>query len=310
MYELSPINQNPANTGLFTGDYRFNLNYRTQWSAVTTPFKTVNFAADASKIPHSPSISGGVQFVQDITGDSRFKTTAFLLSGGYNYYLKSDSSLKFIGAIQAGIVNKNLTYDPLHFDTQYNGNYFDASLPTQETFSRTSRTYPSFSGGIAFLKTIEKHKTITGGIALFNLNSPKQSFFNESDIKLDKRFVLHSNGEWKIHNNIAVLPSFQWMHQGTYNEITIGGAAKYIFTDFIGLYRTLWTGIYYRNKDAVYLSIGVDYDDWKAGISYDINTSTLVPASNSRGAFEIAAIYIINKTPYKRVVHKICPDYL
>lgn len=310
IYDLSPVNQNPGNTGMFKGDYRFNLNYRTQWSSVTVPFKTINFAADAFQIPKLKKFSAGIQFLQDQTGDSQFKTTALLLSGAYKHYLTKDSLTYLSGGIQAGIVNKNLNYDPLHFDVQYNGNYYDPSLPTQESFSTNSRTYPTFSSGVSLYKQIEKRKVIRGGIALFNINTPKQSYFNNSDIKLDRRVVIHANGEWKVHEKINIVPSVQFMHQGKYNEINIGGAAKYIITDFIGLYRTVWAGMYYRNKDAAYIVAGMDYDQWKAAISYDINTSTLVPASNHRGAFEFAVIYIINNTPFKRIVHKICPDYI
>lgn len=310
IYDLSPINQNPGNTGLFNGDYRFNFNYRTQWSAVTVPFKTINFAADATQLPKYKKFSGGIQFMQDITGDSQFKTTALLLSGAYKHYLKEDSLTYLSGGLQAGIVNKNLNYDPLYFDVQYNGNYYDPNLPTQENFNTNTRTYPTFSTGLSFFKQIAKRKVLRGGLALFNINKPKQSYFNDSDIKLDRRIVFHANGEWKVHEKINVVPSFQWMHQGKFNEVTIGGAAKYIITDFIGLYRTAWAGVYYRNKDAAYFTIGMDYDQWKVAISYDVNTSTLIPASNHRGAFEIAVIYIINSKPYKRIIHKICPDYI
>src|SRR5580704_17893637 len=34
------ILQNPALTGIFSGDYKFGLDYRNQWSAVAVPFTT------------------------------------------------------------------------------------------------------------------------------------------------------------------------------------------------------------------------------------------------------------------------------
>ena len=38
--DLSPLNLNPALTGMFNSDYRIHANERTQWRSVTTPYKT------------------------------------------------------------------------------------------------------------------------------------------------------------------------------------------------------------------------------------------------------------------------------
>ena len=100
------------------------------------------------------------------------------------------------------------------------------------------------------------------------------------------------------------------MKQGKHQELIISMQTKYILSDFRDIYRTIWGGISYRNKDAAYISAGMDYNKWKLGISYDINISKLVPASIYRGGFEIAIIYIIDKTPIEKEIHRICPDYI
>jgi type IX secretion system PorP/SprF family membrane protein len=163
---------------------------------------------------------------------------------------------------------------------------------------------------VGYLWEIEKRKTIRGGLALFNLTKPKQSFFNDDGIKLDMRLAVHANAEWKVHEKINVLPSMLFMSQGKYKELDFGVSAKYILTDFMSMYRTIWFGFFYRNQDAGFLTAGMDYDQWKVGVSYDINISTLVPASNNRGGLEVSVIYIIDNTPPKRVMHRICPDYI
>jgi hypothetical protein len=65
-----------------------------------------------------------------------------------------------------------------------------------------------------------------------------------------------------------------------------------------------------RNKDACFLTVGYDYQDFFMGLSYDINFSKLVPASNARGGFEIAVRYIINRFKPKRIEHRVCPDFI
>lgn len=309
-FDLSPINLNPALTGQFVGDYRFVGNYRTQWSSVTVPYNTFSFGADARNFLPQKNYAGGIQINQDVAGDSRFRTFQANVSGSYLMPISDDSTQNLSFGLQTGFTNKNIDYDPLYFDVQYDGYAFDPTLSTQESFNNSSKTYVNLNTGIAYFNQIEKRKSIRAGIALFNITKPDQSFYNEAAIKLDRRLVIHANAEWKVSDKINVLPSLLYMRQGKYSEFNFGGSAKYILTDFIGLYRTVWLGMYYRNQDAGFITAGMDYDNWKVGVSYDINTSSLVPASRRRGGLELAVIYIINKTPFKRVQHRVCPDYI
>jgi len=310
-YDMSPLNLNPALTGEFDGDYRFIGNHRKQWSSVTIPFTTFSFGADANKLPFGPdNIAAGIQINQDRAGDSQFNTFMVNLSGAYKMTLGTDSIQSLSFGLRTGITNRNLNYDPLQFGVQYNGFSYDGSLGNQEAFTTASRTYLDVHLGASYSYYIDKRKNITAGLALFNITRPKQSFYSDDDIRLDARTVFHAAAEWKVSDKIDVMPSMLFMHQGTYNVFNIGGAAKYVLVDFMGTYRTVWAGLYYRNKDATYLSAGMDYDNWQFGLSYDINVSTLVPASNLRGGFEISAIYIIKSDIPKRVLHRICPDYI
>lgn len=100
------------------------------------------------------------------------------------------------------------------------------------------------------------------------------------------------------------------MSQGTFKELIFGAAAKYILLDERGVYRALYFGGWYRNKDAGFVSVGMDYDSWNVGVSYDINISNLTPASNMKGGLEISVIYILRQFKPDRIKHRICPDYI
>ena len=45
-WQMSPLNLNPAQTGLFEGDGRLIFNYRTQWRSVQVPYNTFSFGGD------------------------------------------------------------------------------------------------------------------------------------------------------------------------------------------------------------------------------------------------------------------------
>src|ERR1051325_12052501 len=75
-FNSSPLNINPALTGLFNSDYRIIGNYRSQWSSVTVPFLTYSASADMNiRVNRQRDVIGiGVLFNGDKAGDSEYGT--------------------------------------------------------------------------------------------------------------------------------------------------------------------------------------------------------------------------------------------
>ena len=308
-YDLSPLNLNPANTGMFDGTYRLNSSYRTQWRSVTVPYTTFTLAADALHPFQKKDFAVGLLVNHDIAGDSRFKTFQFNLTGNYFLPIK-DSTLKIGIGLLAGITNRNLSYDALYFDNQYDGTAYVPSLSTGESFSRESRTYMNLQLGASLYKQLSKRNFIHGGIALSNITKPKQSYFDVTTIQLDRRFNIYTAVNYALNDQFELIPSFSLQFQGKYSELVIGSQLRYILVNEKGVYRAIRAGLAYRTVDAGFLSVGIDYDKWIAGISYDINVSDLIPASNARGALEFSIIYIIDVFNPKLIQHRICPNYI
>lgn len=306
----SPLNLNPALSGMFAGDYRFAANLRSQWASVTIPFTTFSLSADAQNPFGTRNFGAGILINHDQAGDSHFKTFQVNLSGSYIKPLDDDSTLVLSVGLQSGITFRSLSYDPLRFDEQYNGYAYNPDLTTGENFQRDSRVYPNISVGGSMYKKLEGRQYILGGIAFSNVQAPKQSFYNTAKITLDRKFNIHGEGAVTVAEKWDVLTSFNAQFQGKYFEVVPGASGRYILTEEKGLFRAVTIGAWYRFKDALYMAAGIEYDSWKAAVSYDINMSDLVPASNRRGAFEIGLIYIIDNYNPKRVVHRICPNYL
>lgn len=309
-FDLSPLNLNPANTGLFDGTYRFAGNYRNQWRSVTVPYSTFSLSADALEPFNKKNIGMGMRINHDIAGDSRFRTFQFDLSGSYLFSPGGDTTSKISIGVTTGITNRNLSYDALRFDNQYNGYAYDASLSNGENFQRESRTYLNLQFGLAYFKQLSKRNFIQGGIALANLTKPKQSYFDVTSIKLDRRFNVHATMNYALNETLELIPSMYLQFQGTYKEIIAGSQVRYILVNEKGVYRAVRAGLFYRTKDAGYISVGLDYDQWVAGVSYDINISDLNPASNYRGAIEFAVIRILNVYKPKMIQRRICPNYI
>ena len=302
------IFQNPGNAGNFKGDYRIISNYRNQWKSVTTPFRTLSFSGD-THFEKNKKIGLGVLFFNDVAGDGKFRTIEFQTNFSYLIKLSSDSTHTFRPGINIGINHRQVNWDQFSFDNQYNGVTYDASLPTFENYQNQKNTNVSIGLGGVYEYFINNHKKITGGIGIYNLNRPNQGFFSEK-VKRDIRTSIFAKGTYQLNYDWDLMPSISIQLQGKYKEIILGSTAKYTLIDKLGEYRAVYVGAFFRNRDAGYVSVGLDYQNWFVGLSYDINVSKLVPASNLRGGVELAARYIINRFKPKKIIHRVCPDYI
>lgn len=302
----SPLNLSPGLTGNFVGDIRVVGNQRSQWSSVTTPYSTFGVAIDANTIYNKP-IHVGLGFYNDKAGDSEYSTLQIAPSVGYTYFI-GDSTHSITVGIQPTFTQKSINYDKLKFDNQYNGVSYDESLSNGETFSNDGRSYLNVHSGLSWNYNIGQRKSVTAGVALHNIFNPKQSFFNNASIELHRRFTFHANGLFKIADRIDGLPGVSIMTQDQFKEIIFGGSGKYHLNN--GNYKAAYLGFWYRNSDATYITAELDYSNFHFGISYDINLSSLKVASNNRGGFEFAVIYIFEK--YRPTIkrYKACPNYI
>ncbi len=303
-----PIYQNPALAGHFNGDYRFVANYRNQWKSVTVPFSTFSFSVDApfKKIKNA---GVGLLFLNDVTGDGKLRTTD--LSGCLSYRLKllPDSSKTMQLGISAGFNHRQINWNQLYFDNQFNGTNFDPSLPANEAMQTDRKTNLTIGMGLVYKQLLSKQNNISCGVGFFNLNKPNQGFYTQK-IQRDIRVNIFGKGVFKIDPDWNIIPSMNVSFQGKYKELIAGSSLKYTLINKTGMYKALYGGLWYRSRDAAFITVGLDYQDWFAGISYDINFSSLVPASNHRGGFEIAARYIINYFKPQKIMHRVCPDFI
>jgi len=304
----NPIFQNPGNAGNFNGDYRFVANYRDQWRSVTVPFTTLSLSADG-KLDKHKNLGYGILFFHDVVGDGSLRTIE--VQGNVSYLLKlsKDSTHTLRTGINLGMNHRQLNFDKLYFNNQYDGVQYNPSLSSNEVLSNDRKTNFSVGIGVVYQYYINKRFNIIAGVGSYNLNKPNQGFYNDVILR-DIRTNIFAKGIYKIGFDWDIVPSINLSFQGKYNEIIFGSSVKYTLINRLGEYRALYAGGWFRNKDAGYISAGMDYQSWFVGLSYDINFSKLVPASRARGGFEIAVRYILHRFKPKKIVHRICPDYI
>ena len=304
----NPIFQNPAQAGHFKGDYRFVGNFRDQWRSVTVPFSTLSFSAD-SRLYNKPNLGYGLLFFHDVVGDGKLRTIEIQGNVSWLAKIDKDSMHTIRAGMNFGLNHRQVNWDNFYFDSQFNGIVFDPSLPTNENYQSDRRSNLSIGTGAIYEYRINERKKLTAGVGFYNLNRPNQGFYGQI-VPRDIRINIFAKAIYKLDVDWDLVPSLQFSVQGVYRELLIGSSAKYTLVNRLNNYKALYGGLHYRNRDAAYLSVGMDYNDWFVGLSYDINFSKLVPASRVRGGFEIAARYIIHHFRPKKTIHRVCPDYI
>ncbi len=309
-YFNAPLALGPGSIGQFDGDQRFNGIFRQQWRSVTIPYRTFGLGWELRDIGRSDKLAIGIWAMNDKAGDSRMTQFQFLGGASWTERWGDLRQHSISGGVQFGFTS--LTIDPgaLTFDAQYNGYYFDPQLANGESFQRDGLIHPDLHAGATYRYTPRHRHLLQVGLSFFNLTTPNIGFLGGPGVPLDGRSSSHILGQFPVSERVELLPMAQWMSQGEFNEFIIGSNVRYILLDRYGLERAVILGLHGRAADAGYIHAGFQYDDWTVGLSYDINTSDLVPASRNRGGIEFAVIRILKKRPILPVRFKACPEQL
>jgi len=304
---FASANYNPAHIGDFDGDYRFVGNERRQWSSVTIPYQTFAGSFDAHDFLKVKGLGTMLSFQNDNTGDSHFTTTIFNL--GASYKINLDSRNNIVAGMQAGMSNKQFSTQDLKYDNQFNGFYYDPSIASNETYNKLSTNYFNLNAGLKWNFIVNEKTNLFLGASVYNITQPNESFYNNVNVRLDRRYNFELGAEYRVAAKWSVLPKILMSFQGQYSEYLIGAMVKYDFIDEPFNQWKLLTGVWGRTSDAGNLFAGLMYNNWTFGMSYDINLSNLLPASQYQGGLEVSVIYIWKKLPV-RPKFKICPKYL
>ncbi|MEI7597033.1 MAG: PorP/SprF family type IX secretion system membrane protein [Bacteroidota bacterium] len=311
-FESSPMTLNPALTGLFEGSHRFAVNNRMQWRSVTVPYLTVAASLDMPIVirEYKRDIIGlGFNIFRDVAGDSHFGTTQLNYSLSYIKAIDHKNvNFLSVGFIN-GIAQRTISYTDLTFDSQFDGYQYDANLNNKETFERDNFMYMDLGIGANWRYQPKAHKIVNTGISYSHINKPGQSFIDDSKIRLDPKFTFYSYGIIEAIYGIDLLPKIIFQKQGAYRELILGFATKFIRRPKPADYLAVHTGFYFRSSDALVLQGGLDMKSTYVSLSYDFNISGLVPASTSRGGFELAIVYKISKLKKVRVKTLTCPIF-
>ena len=293
-FYANPMYLNPAFAGSH-GCSRFNFNYRNEWPNLSGKYVTYSAAYDT----YLKGISGGlgVLAMHDRSGTGTIKTTMVGLV--YSYHMKINRKFSMLFGARAAYYMKSLDWDKLSF-----GDMIDPRkgfiYQTGDIRNNGQRNFFDASAGVVGFS-----KRFFGGIAAHHLNMPNESMIQGTS-KMPIRYTAHFGADIplgkssKYVTKTSIMPNVIFQYQRGFMEMNIGTYIKY---------GALTTGIWFRNRDAFILVLGINTGSMRIGYSYDLTVSRL-NNSNSAGSHELSLGFYL-KCRDKKVAFKTlsCPSF-
>lgn len=292
-FYANPLYLNPA----FAGSVRcprFVLNYRNQWPAIPGNFVTYSASYDQ----HFDGINGGLGLLvtNDVAGEGTLNTLN--VSGIYSYHLEVNRNFSIKAGFQATYAQRTLDWNKLTFGDQIDSRY-GFIYGTQETFGPNSVSFVDFSAGV-----IGYSEKFFIGFSAHHLTQPDQSFLVPSS-RLPMKITAHTGAviplsrKTRFNDPAKISPNILFQQQQDFRQINLG--MYFQKSPFIA-------GLWYRNKDAFIVLVGLQQGLFKFGYSYDVTVSRLTNAT--AGAHEVSFAMQIDCKPKKKRYRTInCPSF-
>ena len=291
-FSVSTMGLNPALVGNQSTDFKASFQKRTQWASVAKPFSSIAANFDAKDVLKRTSV--GFQFLNDVAGDANFTTSQFNAAISKSFSIDRDKEIS--AGILLGFTQRKVDFSNLIFEEN-------------ENLQKPSFTYFDVGIGANYAAIINDNFSFISGLSAFHINKPKQTLLDDESVQLDEKYNSYFQSFYRINNTIILNPALFYSRQGKSSELLFGTVIRYeIFT----FNMELISQIFYRWDDAIIPAFGLNYNSIRAVVSYDINTSDLVVASNNKGGFEFSIMYTWNKKKrtQKGEIKNYCPRYL
>ncbi|HEX7691005.1 MAG TPA: PorP/SprF family type IX secretion system membrane protein [Sediminibacterium sp.] len=309
----SPLTLNPALTGKFFGTVRASGNYRNQWPAIDNAFTTVTASVDfhilQDKIASNDTWGVGLMGYSDrssgngSTGAVKFNYAS--ISTAYHKGLDEEGFQQLGAGFQVTYANMLINTSVLNFEDQLTPLGF--TNVTSEVFNNATlkSSYIDVNAGLLYNGSTNDRNNFYFGISMYHINRPKQSFTG-ADYILNPRTTVHAGGYFPISSNSTLHLSALHSMQGGTTETLLGGAIQLIANPDVEKPASFYIGSWVRMKDALIPYLGLEFNDFRFGATYDYNTSSLKTASMNRGGIELSLIYTLRPSQERPIN---CPKF-
>lgn len=299
-YENATL-RNPALTGIFTGDYKAVVNYRTQWGNVAPAYQTMLASIENRSIlnpENGDALSYGLTLTYDKAGSVNFSTLQVYPAVNYNKSLEDSRGTFLSVGFAGGYIQRSLDPGRMTFDNQYiPGIGYVPGAPTGEPGITQSINLWDLAAGLSLNSSAGPDNRIAYyvGAGAYHLNRPKIAHGqNAAFVRLNTKWSGNLGLQWRLSPNFFTTVHANYTRQNPYQEIIAGAMLGWRNFDMNRLESnfSLSAGAFYRWDDAIIPTLRVDYERYSLLFSYEGNLSKLQPALNNHGAgYEISLVF-------------------
>jgi type IX secretion system PorP/SprF family membrane protein len=305
----SPLTLNPAFTGKFAGTLRVAGNYRNQWptinNAYTTAALSVDFPILQNSIANNDTWGLGLSGYNDNSANGAVKFNYASFSTAYHKGLDEDGFHQLGAGFQVTYANMLINTNSLKFEDQLTNAGFTGV--TSEVFNNGTlkSSYLDVNAGILYNGSTNERNNFYFGISMYHLNRPRQDFTGANYV-LYPRTTIHAGGFFPVGATTTLHLSALQMFQAGASETMFGGALQFNANPDDPSPTSLYVGSWMRFNDAIIPYLGLEFSQFRLGLTYDYNVSSLKTASQNRGGIELSLIYILKPSTEKPIN---CPKF-
>ncbi len=282
--------RNPALVGIFSGDYKVAVNYRSQWGEFAVPFQTALVNAETKILLRDATkdyLSFGLAAVYDKAGSLNLNSVSAYGSVNYNKALGMDSKTYLSVGLCGGYLQRSFDISKVRTASQYSNGVYNGSVSTNENLVSASLHHFDASAGISLSGTLSPATNYYIGFAGYHVSRPQESFFEESMIRLTTRWTASAGLSARLGDGYGLTAHLNYQRQDPYQE-TIGGLllSHSFRANADAPDMRLSAGCFYRLQDAFIPMVKVEYKDWAVTMSYDMTNSSKRMYMSGFGGYE------------------------
>ncbi len=307
----SPLTLNPALTGKFDGNLRVAGNYRDQWPSISQAFVTSTISVDApiltNRISPNDTWGIGLMAMTDRTANGILNSNYLSFSTAYHKGLDEDGLQQLGFGFQGTYASKRLDGLALTFEDglQLDGTWHTS--PTEPINKEVINVnFFDFNAGVLYNGSTDGNNNFYLGASMYHINKPKETF-NGGYYTLNPRLTIHGGGYMPIGETTTLHATALYSNQGGASEIVLGGTVAFNVDNDQDDPTNFYVGSWLRLNDAIIPYVGLEWSDFRLGMTYDVNYSSLKVGSQSRGGIEVSLIYIKKPATGKKGIP--CPKF-
>lgn len=309
-YSMQPLSVNVGLAGDYKGDMRFAVINRRQWGQLGVPINTYGASMEKRFRFLADFLIFGAQFIHDKADAQGLITNKAYFSTTYQLVI-NQSVFHFAG--QLGYVNTTIDPDQT-FPSQFNSSTgtFDSGLNNGETILGDGKGYLDVNVGLLWSTTWQNRIRFRTGLSLAHVNFPNEAF-SATKSRIPIKVLLHHMTEFRVNGDWAVIPSGQLMYTKRAKQFIASTQLRRHLNPQVAISGGLGYRGYLVQSDALIALLGIRYENFDFGFSYDWNVSQLSEAGNPKSSLEVGVVVRTPPRKYKPVTHrknKPCPVYV